>query len=177
MDYLLVVLAIVAIIVGLIGDVLPVIPGPAVTYLSLLLLHWSDRFDFRSYEFLMIVFLICAAITVLDYVVPVWGTKKFGGTKQGTRGSMIGLLVSVIVLPILGISIGPFGLFGLLAGPFFGAYFGEKIAKTPEKDAWRAALGSFFGFLAGTFMKIVFTIVIAVYVIKDIIVGFTNMIN
>lgn len=177
MDYLLVVLAIVALIVGLIGDFLPVIPGPAVTYVSLLLLHWSNRFALRSSDFLVITFLVCAAITVLDYVVPVWGTKKFGGTKSGTRGSMIGLIVSVIVLPILGISIGPFGLFGLLAGPFFGAYFGEKIANTPEKDAWKAAFGSFIGFLAGTFMKVVFTIVISVYVIKDIIIGFANIIN
>ena len=177
MDYVLVVLAIVALIVGLIGDVLPVIPGPAVTYLSLLLLHWSEKFAYRTYNELVTMFLACVIITVLDYVVPVWGTKKFGGTKQGTRGSMLGLLVSVIGLPLLGISIGPFGLFGLLAGPFFGAYFGEKIAKTPEKQAWRAAIGSFIGFLAGTFMKIVFTIVIAVYVIKDIIVGFANMVN
>ena len=175
MDYLFIALAILALIVGLIGDVLPVIPGPAVTYLSLLLLHWTDRFDFRSYEFLVIVFLICAVITVLDYVVPVWGTKKFGGSKQGTWGSIIGLLVSVIGLPILGISIGPFGLFGLLAGPFFGAYFGEKIAKKQEKEAWRAALGSFIGFLAGTMMKITFTLVISVYVIGDIIRGFANM--
>jgi hypothetical protein len=175
MDYLLMVLAIIALIVGFVGDVLPVIPGPAVTYLSLLLLHWTERFDYRNYEFLVIVFLICVVITMLDYVVPAWGTKKFGGTKQGTWGSIIGLLVSVIGLPILGISIGPFGLFGLLAGPFFGAYFGEKIAKTPEKDAWRAALGSFIGFLAGTMMKITFTIVISVYVIKDIIVGFSEM--
>ncbi|MBQ6082935.1 MAG: DUF456 domain-containing protein [Bacteroidales bacterium] len=168
MDYLLIVLAIVALIVGLIGDVIPGVPGTPISFLALLLLHWTQYITYST-QFLAITGLICVAITVLDYVVPVWGTKKFGGTKSGVRGSTIGLIVSVFVLPFLGIVIGPFGIIGILAGPFIGAYIGEKMGGTPDNLAWRSAFGSFVGFVTGTLMKIIYTLVIGFYVVKDIV--------
>lgn len=162
--------AIVVIIIGLIGDIIPGIPGTPVSYLALLLLHWTDRISY-SPEFLVIMGLICAVITVLDYVVPVWGTKKFGGTKAGTRGSTIGMIVGILVLPMLGIVLGPFGILGILGGPFVGAYIGEKMGGTPDDKAWRSAFGSFIGFLTGTLMKVVYTLVVGYYVIRDVIVA------
>lgn len=162
--------AIVVIIIGLIGDIIPGIPGTPVSYLALLLLHWTDRISY-SPEFLVIMGLICAVITVLDYVVPVWGTKKFGGTKAGTRGSTIGMIVGILVLPMLGIVLGPFGILGILGGPFVGAYIGEKMGGTPDDKAWRSAFGSFIGFLTGTLMKVVYTLVVGFYVIRDVIVA------
>ena len=158
MDYLLMISAVVVVIIGLIGDILPGIPGTPVSYFAVLLLHWTERFSY-SPRFLAITGLICAVITVLDYVVPVWGV----------RGSTIGLIIGILVLPTLGIVIGPFGILGLLGGPFFGAYIGEKMGGTPDNKAWRSAFGSFIGFVAGTFMKIAYTLVIGFYVIKDII--------
>lgn len=172
MDYFLMISAIVVIIIGLIGDIIPGIPGTPVTYLALLLLHWTDKIDY-SPQFLLITGLICVAITVLDYVIPIWGTKKLGGTKAGTRGSTIGLIVGILVLPALGIVLGPFGLIGILGGPFVGAYIGEKMGGTPDNMAWRSAFGSFIGFLAGTLMKVVYTFVIGFYVIRDIIKVFS----
>ena len=167
MDYLLFISAIVVLIIGLIGDIIPGIPVTPVSYLALLLVHWTDRYSF-SPKLLVIAGLLCAVITVLDYVVPVWGTKKFGGTKAGVRGSTIGLIVGILVLPMLGIVLGPFGILGILGGPFVGAYVGEKMGGTPDEKAWRSAFGSFIGFLAGTFMKIVYTVVIGFYVVKAI---------
>ena len=168
MDYLLFISAILVLIIGLIGDIIPGIPGTPVSYLALLLVHWTDRYSF-SPKLLVIAGLLCAVITVLDYVVPVWGTKKFGGTKAGVRGSTIGLIVGILVLPMLGIVLGPFGILGILGGPFVGAYVGEKMGGTPDEKAWRSAFGSFIGFLAGTFMKIVYTVIIGFYVVKAII--------
>ena len=170
MDYILFISAIVVLIIGLIGDIIPGIPGTPVSYLALLLVHWTDRIDYSS-QFLMITGLVCVVITVLDYIVPVWGTKKFGGTKAGTRGSTIGLIVGILVLPMLGIVIGPFGILGLLGGPFVGAYIGEKMGGTPDNRAWRSAFGSFVGFITGTLMKISYTLVIGYYVIKDMVVS------
>lgn len=170
MDYVLFVLAVFVIIIGFIGDIIPGIPGTPVSYLALLLLHWTDKISYSA-QFLLITGLVCVVITVLDYVVPVWGTKKFGGTKSGVRGSTIGLIVSIIVLPLLGIVIGPFGIIGILAGPFVGAYLGEKAGGTPDNLAWRSAFGSFVGFVTGTLMKIIYTLVVGFYVVKDIIVA------
>ena len=104
-----------------------------------------------------------------DYWIPIYGTKKFGGTKASVRGSIIGLIIGVIVLPVLGIVIGPFGLLGIILGPFLGALIGERMAGTPEKDAFRSAVGSFLGFVAGTLIKVIFGLVVLFYLGKDII--------
>ena len=106
--------------------------------------------------------------SITIFIIPVLGTKYFGGTKAGSRGSTIGLIVSVFVLPLLGITLGPFGLIGILAGPFVGAYIGEIRGGAHEKQAMKAAIGSFIGFLTGTFMKMVYGIIVLVQVIIDI---------
>ena len=108
----------------------------------------------------------------MDYFVPIWGTKKFGGTKAGVKGSTIGLIIGVIVLPLLGVVLGPFGIIGIIAGPFVGAYIGEKMSGVDDTLAWRSAFGSFVGFVAGTLLKVVYSLVVGFVVIKDIIVSF-----
>jgi uncharacterized protein YqgC (DUF456 family) len=108
-------------------------------------------------------------VAVLDYVIPIWGTKKFGGTRAGVLGSTIGLLIGVILLPMLGFVLGPFGLFGILGGPFIGAWIGERSVGQDSKKAMRAAIGSFIGFLAGTFMKVAVSVVLAFYFFKALL--------
>lgn len=170
MEYLIYLLAVVFIIIGVIGDVVPGLPGVPISYAAMLLIHFFTGVNYSS-ETLIIYGVLCAIITILDYFVPIWGTKKFGGTKAGVKGSTIGLIVGVVVLPILGIVIGPFGLIGILAGPFLGAYIGEKMGGVDDKLAWRSAIGSFVGFVAGTLLKVVYSIVIGFVVIKDIVVS------
>lgn len=171
MEYLIYLLAVVFIIVGVIGDVVPGLPGVPISYAAMLLLHFFTGITYSN-ETLIVYGILCAVITIIDYFVPIWGTKKFGGTKAGVRGSTIGLVVGVVVLPILGIVIGPFGLIGILAGPFFGAYIGEKMSGVDDKLAWRSAIGSFVGFVAGTLLKVVYSLVVGFVVIKDVVVSF-----
>ena len=166
MEYLIYLLAIVFIIVGIVGDVVPGLPGVPISYAAMLLIHFFTGINYSS-ETLVIYGIICVFITILDYFVPIWGTKKFGGTKAGVRGSTIGLVIGVVVLPILGIVIGPFGLIGILA-----AYIGEKMGGVDDRLAWRSAFGSFVGFVAGTLLKVVYSIVVGFVVIKDIVVSF-----
>ena len=167
MSVTFIILAIVCAIIGIIGSIVPGLPGPPVAWAALLFVHLSAVHPYTM-NFLVVMGIVAAVITVLDFIVPVWGTKKMGGTKSGTRGSTIGLIVSVFILPVLGITIGPFGILGILAGPFLGAYIGELMANNKE-GAFRAAIGSFVGFLTGTLMKLAFSIVVLVYVCKDII--------
>jgi len=109
--------------------------------------------------------LFALIVQILDYIVPAWGTKKFGGSKYGTWGSIIGLIAGLFFLPALG----PFGIITILGGPFLGALIGEKIAGRDSNTATRAAFGSFIGFLAGTFMKLVCSSVITVYYVKELL--------
>jgi uncharacterized protein len=168
MDYMLVVLGTLCMLIGVIGSILPGLPGPPLSYLGLLLIHWT-RFAQFSGRMLLVWAVIVAVVAVLDYVVPVWGTKKFGGTRSGVLGSTIGLLVGIVLLPMLGIVLGPFGLLGILGGPFIGAWIGEIYAGQTSDKALRAAWGSFVGFLAGTLMKISVSLVLAFYFFRAVI--------
>lgn len=163
MTYVLILVTIALAIIGLVGAVVPGIAGPPFSFLSLLALSFVEGIDYST-SFLVVMGVIGAIIFVLDYVVPVWGTKKFGGTKAGTRGSTIGLILGLLITIMF-----PIGFIAVLLGPFVGAYLGEKNAGTDDHNAWRAAFGSFMGFLAGTFIKIVYAIVCIVYIVKDLI--------
>ena len=157
MEITLIIVAFVLMLIGLIGAIVPGIPGPPISLAGLIVLALTETVEF-SVPFWVIISIIAVVITVLDYIVPALGTKKFGGTKKGMWGSTLGLLAGMFV-----ISFGPLGLGGILVGPFIGAYLGEKIAHNPHP--WKAAFGSFIGFLAGTLLKIIFGIVVIVIAI------------
>lgn len=165
MNTLLIILAVVCALTGIVGAIVPVLPGPPIAWLAVLLLSFTPCSNDLTATFLIVTAALAVIITILDYLVPAWGTKA------GTKGSTIGLLVAVFVLPVLGLTLGPFGLTSLLLGPFVGAYIGEVTQNTPSQQALRSAFGSFIGFLTGTFIKLVYAIVITVYVTKDIIQG------
>lgn len=163
-DIIRVILWTVLIFLGLIGCFLPILPGPLLTYASLFVLQMGTDRPF-SLQFLIIWFIITVVVTTFDYIIPVLGTKKMWGTKRGTRGATLGLIVGIIILPILGITLGPFGLVGILGGPFVWAYIGEKLHG--KAHPLKSALGSFLGFLAGTFLKLVVSIIMAISFYKE----------
>ncbi len=163
MNLFLIILAALFVIVGILGSVLPALPGPPLSWLGLLLLHFSTAADYST-TFLIITALIAALITVLDYVLPSLSTKKHGGSKAGVWGCNIGLIISIIGLPF-----GPQGLLGVIFWPFVGALLGEIFGGKKDKEALRAAWGAFLGFLSGTGLKLVYCLVIAFFVVKDLI--------
>ena len=161
-DILILVAAIILIILGLAGCILPVIPGPPVSFVGLFILkytHFVEVLEMDEFE-TRLWYLAAAAIivTVLDYIVPIWGTKKFGGSRYGSWGAGIGL--------ILGLIFG--GPIGIIVGPFLGAFVGEKIAGSDDNSSLRAAFGSFLGFLTGVLLKFIVSGTITFYFIKEI---------
>ena len=145
MDILLITIGLILCLVGIIGSVLPVLPGPPFGWLGLLCLELTDAIP-NNYWFLGITFVIAIGIFILDYMMPAISTKKFGGSKAGAIGAIIGLIIGVFFSPIP---------FGFLIGPFVGAFVGEMVFnKTEGKQALKAAFGSFLGFIASTFMKL-----------------------
>jgi len=164
MDILLLVAGIILLLVGFVGCVLPILPGQAVTFISLILLQFMTPPRMSS-DTLWTLAGIMVIVTVLDYIVPIYGTKKFGGTKRGVWGSTIGLIFGIFILPSI-VILGPFGVFGIILGPFVGAYIGEATGNRDSKEAFIAAIGSFIGFLTGTFLKLVYSGVCAFYFFK-----------
>lgn len=158
MDWILLVLSMLLIIAGLLGCILPVIPGPPLSFLGLLIVHFTKFANFTT-SFLLIVAFIAILVTVLDYLVPIWGTKRFGGTKAGMWGAGIGMVIGIIFL----------GPLGLILGPLAGAIIGESIKGAENKDAFRAGLGAFFGFLMGVGLKLAASFYITWHFIKEII--------
>ncbi len=156
-DYLLLAAGIIAILVGLVGCLVPVLPGPPLSYAGILLLHFSRFGDFSKTTLISLA-IVAVAVTILDYIVPVWGTRKFGGTKYGMRGATVGL--------IIGIFLGPAGI---ILGPLIGAFVGEMIFKDDPAYAIKAGIGSLFGFLTGIGLKLAASFVITFYFVKELI--------
>jgi uncharacterized protein YqgC (DUF456 family) len=145
MDIVLLILSFSCMITGIFGSILPVLPGPGISWIGLLLLYFTNAVP-ANYWILGIALLITIIISVLDYVIPSKGTKKFGGSSYGIWGTNIGLIIGIIA-PIP---------FGFLLGPFVGAFLGELIFDSKDhKRALKAATGSFIGLLASSFMKFV----------------------
>lgn len=156
MDIFLIIISLLFMILGIAGSFLPVLPGPLTSWVGLLILHFTDAVPMNR-TFLIITFSIAMAIWILDYIIPVIGTKRFGGSKAGIIGTSIGLIVGLIA-PIPG---------GIIIGPFCGALIGELLNKSDFKKAMKAAIGSFLGFLASTFIKFIVAIIyFGFYIIK-----------
>lgn len=156
-DFLLILLAGLFIFIGLIGCILPIIPGPPLSFIGLLILEGTEKVDFAG-DFLLLMLVLAIAVTVLDYFIPIWGTKKFGGTRAGVIGSTLGLIVGVLVFPPLGI----------IFGPFVGAIVGEMLQKDDFNQAVKSGIGSFVGFLLGTGIKLIVSSVMMYYYFKAV---------
>lgn len=154
-DYLLLISGILLMILGIIGCLVPVLPGPPFSFIGILLLHLSRFGQFTSTT-LIILGAIAVVVTILDYIVPIWGTRKFGGTKYGMRGATVGL--------IIGLFLGPAGI---IIGPFIGAFIGEMIFKDDIRYALKAGFGSLLGFLMGIGLKLAASFIMTFYFVKE----------
>lgn len=136
---------------------LPILPGPPISYMGLLLLQLQEVAPFST-QFMIIWLGITVVVVVLDYLIPAFGTKRYGGSRWGIAGTMIGLVVGIFVFPPLGIII----------GPIVGALVGEALSGKTSQEALRAAFGSFVGFLFGTLIKLVASSFMVYYFIDSL---------
>lgn len=157
MDTIWIVLGALCMLVGFVGCIIPALPGVPLAYAGLWLLHATDKVQF-SWQFLLIWGIVTVVVQVLDYVVPVWGTKRTGGSKAGVWGSTIGLIV--------GLFLGPWGI---ILGPFVGAVVGELLVGKTTKDALRSGWGAFVGLLTGTILKLICCGMMTYYFIAELI--------
>ncbi|MBE0426944.1 MAG: DUF456 domain-containing protein [Nitrospirae bacterium] len=145
------------IVAGIAGCILPALPGPPLSYVGLILLQFTSRPPFTT-KFLIILATLTIIVTLLDYVIPVYGTKKLQGSKYGIWGSAIGLVIGLIFFPFPGIII----------GPLLGAFLGELTTGKKIDKAIKSALGSFLGFITGTAVKLILSLVMAYHFIVNV---------
>ena len=177
MEIILAVAAFLLLLAGLVGSVIPAIPGPPLGYIGLLLLQWSGYGGF-SPAFLWLWAGIAIAVTVMDNFLPAMMTKRFGGSRMAVIGSVLGIIAGMFFVPA-----------GLLIGPFLGALAGELInnrvharrkeinnAGLEDTDgngadnarAFKVAIGAFLAFILGTGAKLIVGSLMIYYAVKAV---------
>ncbi len=157
MDVILLSVSVLLLLAGIAGCLLPVIPGPPLSFLALLLVSFTKYAEF-TVNFLIITGIIAVLVTLVDLAVPVWATKKCGGSRYGMWGAGIGIIAGIFFFPPA----------GLLLGPLAGAITGELIRGTGGRRAVIAGLGSFAGFLLGVGLKLAVSGTLTVYFVRAV---------
>lgn len=158
---LIITIGIIMLVVGLVSCVLPPLPGPPIAFIALLIAHFGlDKTSDLPVWLIITYAIITVIVLIIDNFIPVWGTKKFGGTKAGIRGSFIGILVGIILSPFGGISI--------LICPFLGAMLGELLTGQNLSVALKSGIGSFVGFLLTSGIKIMLVLMMCYHYFKAV---------
>ena len=159
MDILLIAISVLLLLIGILGSIFPILPGPPITFCGLLLVQFTSKHPI-SVEFLIIFGLLAIFSAVIDNILPVYATKKFNGSQKGVWGSAIGLFLGLFFFPPIGIII----------GPMIGAFVGEILNGKSPNNSFKPAFGSFIGFLSSIFVRLGLSIVIAYYFVMEVFI-------
>ncbi len=158
MDLTLLIFGVILGIIGILGAIIPVLPGTILSYIGFLCVYFVNGSSISTLQ-LVICGIVSVAVIVLDYILPGYFSKLFGGTKYGITGATIGTIVGMF-----------FGIVGIIIGPFIGAFIGEMIGKqiNPEQ-ALKVSIGATLAFIAGTGIKLIAGAYMLIYIIKEFI--------
>ena len=159
MDITLIIIALIVGVVGLLGVIVPVLPGTIFSYIGLLCAYFVTGTTVTTNQ-LIIWGIIAFLAIVLDYILPGYFSKLFGGTKAGITGATVGMFVGIL-----------FGPVGIILAPFIGAVAGEMIGgKIPFEAALKVGFGSMLSFVVGTGIKLVAALYMLYYIVRVLIV-------
>ena len=158
MDIFLIIVSALCLIVAFIGSIVPILPGPPLAFVGMLILQATDKVQFST--MLLCGWLVVILIAqVLDYLIPIWTTRFCGGSKWGTRGCVAGTLVGMFLFPP----------WGIIIGPFLGAFLGEIMGGNDTVYACKSGLSAFLGFITGTLFKLAICIYFTFYFISALV--------
>ncbi len=160
MDTLLIIGSILA-IVGIIGSIIPALPGPILSYGALVLLYLAKGPASISPVSLGIFGIILILVTILSYVAPIWGAQFSGASKRSIWGAMTGAVIGLLFFPPLGIFL----------GAFLGAVIGELSMGKDMGSALKAGIGTLLGSIMIIFLQTIFAITVAGYYFYHLIRG------
>ena len=156
---MLIVIGLILNIIGIIGVILPALPGIVLNYIALILLYIAKGEVKFSLRMIIVFGMLTLLVTLLDYILPLLGARKYGASRMGIWGAVMGMLLGIIFFP-------PFGIiFGLLIG----AFVGELIAGKDQSQAFKAGFATFIGVLSSIVVKLILAIVMTVYFFIHII--------
>ena len=153
MEFVLILLGIICTVIGVIGCIFPVIPGPPLSYAALILLQFAKEEPVFSKSFLVRFAILTIVVSLGDYFLPLLGAKKYGTSKYGIWGAILGMMAGIIFFPP----------FGMILGIFIGAIVGELIAGKENSMALKAGLATFIGSMMAVFIKLSLSVVMAFY--------------
>ena len=130
--------------VGLVGTVLPVIPGIILIYAGYLLYGFATGWQAYGLAAIASWSVVTALVLLLDFYAGAIGARKYGASRSGTWGSLIGGLIGMLAA----------GFPGLILGPFVGATAGELLRGRSHREALRSGWGAFMGIMVGSVIKI-----------------------
>lgn len=132
-------LAIILSLVGILGTILPFLPGVAMVFAVIVFYGWWEGFEKITFGYLLILGLLTLLSVVLNYLSSVLGAKYFGSTKAGIIGALIGTAAGIIFFPPAGI----------ILGPVLGGFLGEYIAQNDTRASMKAGIGAAIGVFSG----------------------------
>lgn len=158
MDLFLSILAVLFGIAGIIGSIVPIIPGVIFSYAGLLCAYFTSGSQMSS-TVIWIWLAISVVVLVVDYFLPGYLTKLFGGSRAAVWGATAGMIVGLFYSPPL----------GLIVGTFLGAVIGELIHDRNNLGrAFKSGVGAFLSFIVGTGIKLMTTGCIFYYICRDV---------
>ncbi len=140
----LIILGLIVALVGLAGCIIPLIPGPPLSFLALIILSFVRNWEPFSPTFLIIMAGLTLGVTISDYVVPIGGARKYGASRTGLWGSVIGMIIGLFLFPP----------WGMIIGAVAGALVGELLAGKKGKQVLRAGWGVILGNVVTTGLKL-----------------------
>jgi hypothetical protein len=152
----------VAVVVGLVGCIVPVLPGPIVSYAALILISLAGGWDLYAVSTLIILAVLAVGTTVLDSVRPAVSSRRAGAGRAGVWGSVLGMLLGTIFFPP----------FGMIIGAFLGALIFEIIFNPDNREPVKAAIGVFKGTVLATLLKLLAAGIIGFYFVRGSIRSF-----
>jgi len=160
MDVVLIeILCLVLLFLGILGTVLPVLPGLLLSVCGLLIYKFGTDADLPMIYIWAFVILTAVSV-VLNYVIPAKTNQKYGGTRWGSIGSIIGTIIGMF-LPIP---------LGFLVGMFAGVFIGELLHDSKDMTkAWKSTKGAFIGFIYGTGFSLVVGVAMFLVVLLDML--------
>lgn len=144
---------IILITIGVLGTIVPLLPGVPLVFISICAYGWYENFTVISPKLIALFAGLTILSIFINYLSATLGAKKFGSSKYGTWGALLGTFIGIFVFPPLGIFI----------GPWLGAFIGEYIYRKDINVSFQAGIGAVIGLLSGAVFNLVIALIMAIW--------------